>query len=217
MVLQRVKVGDRERVGDDGAGGRATSRPDDDAEFSRIDDVVLHDEEVAGEAHGLDHVQLVVQSLLYLIGELLAIALLSSLVREVPEVVVSVGKALRDREVRHQWVTVDGVDLHLVEDLRGIAQRLGHVREDRTHLLCALEPLLLGIGKPIGVVEGLAGAEADQSLMSLSVILMCEVGVIGGNELHTLFPCELHQYLVDFLLLYKGLLIASWLSGLVSL
>ena len=134
-----------------------------------------------------------------------------------PEVVVGIGKALRDREVRHQRVAVDGVYLHLVEDLGGVAECLGDIGEDLIHLLGTLEPLLLGVGKPIRVVKSLARAEADQSLVRLAILLVCEVGVIRGDQLHALLGSELDEYLIYLLLLLVGLSIAAFLVCLVPL
>ena len=217
IVSQWIKVGDGEGVGDDRACSRASTRTDDDPELSCIDDVVLHDQEVAREAHRLDHTQLVVQPLLHLVRELLSVSLLRSLVGEMPEVVVGIGKALRDREVRHQRVAVDGVDLHLVEDLGGVAECLRDIGEDFIHLLGTLEPLLLGVSKPIGVVKGFARAEADQSLVRLAIFLVGEVGVIRGDQLHALLCSKLDEHLIYLLLLLVGLSIAAFLVCLVPL
>ena len=58
VVLERVHVGDPQRVGDDRAGGRATPGAHRDPVVLRELDEVPDDQEVGREAHLLDHAQL---------------------------------------------------------------------------------------------------------------------------------------------------------------
>ena len=55
---QRIEIGDQERVGDEGAGTRTTARPHRDVVVLGPFDEVRHDEEVAGEFHLHDDVEL---------------------------------------------------------------------------------------------------------------------------------------------------------------
>jgi hypothetical protein len=57
-VLDGVEVGDAQRPGYQRPGARAAARPDGPAVLARPADEVGHDQEVAGEAHLADHVQL---------------------------------------------------------------------------------------------------------------------------------------------------------------
>ena len=75
VVADRVDVGDRERVGDERAGGRAAARADGDAVRLREVDEVPDDQEVVGEAHLLDRLQLVLEALLELGRDLVVAAL----------------------------------------------------------------------------------------------------------------------------------------------
>ena len=62
IVFQGVKLGDTESVGEDGAGGRATARTEDDAlGFAPVDEI-LDDEEVAVVAHLVHHGKFVVNA-----------------------------------------------------------------------------------------------------------------------------------------------------------
>ncbi|QYU67449.1 DUF3857 and transglutaminase domain-containing protein [Leptolyngbya sp. 15MV] len=56
---QRVEIGDQQRPGRDGAGAGAAAGADGDGVALRPLDEVRDDEEVAGEAHALDHAELV--------------------------------------------------------------------------------------------------------------------------------------------------------------
>ncbi len=61
-VGEGVEVGDAQRVGDQRAGARATSGADGDVRLLRPTDEVLDDQEVAGEAHRIDDVELEIQA-----------------------------------------------------------------------------------------------------------------------------------------------------------
>ena len=73
VVLYRIDVRDAERVGDGGARRGAAPRPDPHAALlPRGAYVVRHDEEVAGEAHRAYRVELELDALFYVVGQLLA-------------------------------------------------------------------------------------------------------------------------------------------------
>ena len=59
VVLDRIDAGDAEAVGDQAAGRGAAARADRDAVAPRVVDEVGDDQEVAGEAHRVDHAELV--------------------------------------------------------------------------------------------------------------------------------------------------------------
>ena len=63
VVLDRVEVGDVQRVGDDRAGRRAAARADGDAAVLRELDEVPDDQEVGLEAHVADHAELELEAL----------------------------------------------------------------------------------------------------------------------------------------------------------
>ena len=54
FVLQRIDVGDAERVGDERAGGRSAAGADGDVVLAGVADEVPDDQEIAGELHLLD-------------------------------------------------------------------------------------------------------------------------------------------------------------------
>ncbi len=61
-VLQRVEVGDAQAVGDDGAGGAPPPGTGPDPLLPGVPHEIPHDQEVGGEAHVLDHPQLVFEA-----------------------------------------------------------------------------------------------------------------------------------------------------------
>ena len=98
VVLDRVDVGDLERVGDDRPGRRAAARPDADPVRLREADEVPDDQEVVGEAHLPDRLQLELEPVLELRRHR-SVALLQAFFAELDEVVEGVA-AVRRREVR---------------------------------------------------------------------------------------------------------------------
>ena len=95
---------------------------------------------------------------------------------------------------------VEAVNLHLVQNLQGVAQCFGHVAEDLVHLGLGLKPLLLGVEHARGVVEVLARRQAQQVVVSLGILLLHEVYVVGTHELDAILSCQLYQHLVGLLL-----------------
>src|SRR6185436_18109018 len=106
VVRDGVDARDAERVGDDGSGARAATRTDRDATRLRLADEVPDDEEVSGELHPDDDVELGFEAPPVGVRvdappeerELLE-ALLQALAGDVTEIPVDV-VALRHREVR---------------------------------------------------------------------------------------------------------------------
>src|SRR5207245_4314817 len=86
LVTDRVEVGDLEAVRDEAAGRRASPRADADAVRFREMDEVPDDQEVVGEAHLLDRLQLVLEPLVQLRGDRV-VALSEPTLAELDEVV----------------------------------------------------------------------------------------------------------------------------------
>ncbi len=107
-------------------------------------------------------------------------------------------------EERHDGGMLDVVGLHLVEYLNGIAERLGNIGEDFVHLLLRLKPFLLGIEHTGGVVEVLTRGETEQMVVSLSVLLVHEVGIVGADELDAIFLSQFDEHAIGFLLQGEG-------------
>ena len=83
VVLDRVDLRDAQAVSHNRAGCRATTRTHHHAQLvlCRVDEV-LHDEEVAREAHRLHNVQLELDALVHFVGERFAVESLRSVVGE---------------------------------------------------------------------------------------------------------------------------------------
>ena len=126
-------------------------------------------------------------------------------------------KVLRNGEYRHDGVGVDAVGLHLVDNLLRVFQHLRMVGEDATHLFGRLQPFLFGVVHSCWVVEVLARAEADESVVRLAVLLFHKVDVIGGNDLHVIFLRQVEDDFVHLLLAFVHLGIATRFIRLMPL
>src|SRR5215203_286587 len=102
VVLDRVDVGDLERVGGERACGRAAAGADADPVHLREVDEVPDDQEVVGEAHLTDRLQLELEPLPQLRRHLL-VSPLEPLLAQLDEVIERVA-VVRGREPRQQDV-----------------------------------------------------------------------------------------------------------------
>jgi hypothetical protein len=180
-VPQRVDVGDLEAVRGERAGGRASPRPHRDAVPLREADEVRDDEEVVGEAHLADRLELEAQPLVELGGRS-PVPLREAPLAELDEVVERIA-ALGDGELRQADPPQLELDVAALCDLERPAQRVLVPREVEGHLLGRLEVELVGAEPPaVGVLEGVAGLDAEQSLVAVRIRRVEVVDVAGSDE-----------------------------------
>ena len=143
VVCQRVEIGNLQRVGHQRAGAGAPPRPHRNIVLLGPADKVHDDQEVAGEAHLDNGIQLKFQplavSLLLLrklfctAVELTVQALVQTLVRQLPEKLIH-GQPLRYRVVRQVGLTQFQYDIAAPGNLYTVGQRLGDIGEQFRHL-----------------------------------------------------------------------------------
>ena len=139
-----------------------------------------------------------------LFGEFLPIAIFCS-------------KLFRDRKHRHNRVGINAVGLDFIDNLLRVFQGFGMVGEDTSHLFGCLQPFLLGVVHSRRVVDVLACAEADETVVRLAVFLLHKVDVVGRDDLDIVFLRHLQDDFVHFLLALINLRIATWFVGLMTL
>ena len=218
VVLDRIDVGDAQAVGDEAAGRRAAARTDRNALLARVADEIPRDQEVPGVLHLLDHVDFVGEPALVLVDGVLQHPasrqllqprqpLREPLAHDVLEVVVE-REARRHVEVRQVVDRARQVDVAALGDPHGVRQRVGEVLEDRRHLLAGLQVELVAvIVQPLGVVDRLAGADAQQDVVRLEVGVLQVVDVVGDDEREPEVPRDRLQPDVDRLLLVDPLVL----------
>ena len=121
---------------------------------------VPDDQEVAGEALGLDDGQLALQPLLDL-GRDLAIAALGAALAQAGEVILR-RRAVRRVEPRGVTRVQVQLDIASLGDGQRVVAGLRRLREHLTHLVAALEIHVRRIDHPVRVVRQLARADGAQ-------------------------------------------------------
>ncbi len=194
VVLDGVEVGDAQRVGDEASRRGAPSGPHRDPPLLREADEVPDDQEVSREAHPADHPDLLLEAGLVIPPGVTQAARLRQGAERLPAVLEPVAGDLLE-------VAVDGEASRHVEGgkgrragerevaplrhRQGVAQRLRVVGKDPRHLLGALQVELLGVkAEALRLLDLLAGADAEQDVVGVGVVLQQVVGVVGGHEGH---------------------------------
>ena len=164
VVLHRVDLGDAQAVGDERPGGRSSSRADADAVPAGERDEVPDDQEVVGEAHLADRLQLECEPLVEL-RRPLRVAAGEPLLGELHEVLERV--AALGRRVRRQQ-DLSQLERHraALGDLERARERILVAGEVEQHLGLGLEEELVGVELPVvGVLQRVPRLDAEQRLV----------------------------------------------------
>ena len=144
-------------------------------------DEVLGDEEVAGVPGALDDPHLVVEALLDLGRERVAVTLLGPLERQMLQEGALVGVLFRDGKLGEEILLLED-EVHLIRDLQRVLDEVGTVREPRRHLFRALEVEPFVVMHPVRVVAVLTEPDAEQDVVRLMILRLEEVGVVGHHR-----------------------------------
>ena len=192
-ILQGVDIGDHHRVGDQAASRGSATGANGNVLVASIADEVPNDQEVAGELHLLDHLDLAAQALFVLrhgMAELAMgrhifqprTALFKAFANGVFEEAVD-GMFGRHVELRERLLYLFQLHLAAHGDLIRRHQRLRIVGEKLFHLLLVLDverrfiPL-----HAVGIAVGLAGGDAHENVMGAGVGLAKVMRVVGGDQ-----------------------------------
>ena len=212
VVGDGVQVGYVEGVGHQGAGRRAAPRTDRDGLVLGPLDEVGHDQEVAGEAHAGDDLQLLIQTpaigfpflgsqseALEPPGQALHRFFPQDLLSRLP---LGQGKAGK------MMLAQAGFDLAALGDGQGVAGQLGLKAEPLDHLLGRAEiEQVRGEAQPLFIIDLLARLDGQQDVVGLSVFPVEVVAVVGGHGRQPHVVGQLQQLGIDCRLLrYAGVL-----------
>ena len=214
LVGQRVYGGDAQRPGHDGTCGRTSARADRDVVPFRPVDIVLHDEEVAGEAHVVDDLEFHFKAFpVFLLVQSISVGVPFKALVEAG----SCHAAELGLEGHAFGQFVDGemvgrsLELYLeLAALLGDLDRVGHglvgdSDEACAHLFFALEIEVLGVeAEALHVVYLGLGLDAEQDVVGLHVIGVQVVAVVGGHEGELGGVCDFQYLLVDESLFRQG-------------
>ena len=201
-VLERVEGGDVHGVGDDGAGGRATARPHADAVLLGPAHVLLHDEEVVGEALGADDVVLELEALEHVdardgdVAPVGAVPPLEARLALLAEALLRGLAGIEQRELGQVHVRPVELVAALGRDLEGVVERFGTPGEERAHLVLGLEVELGALhALAVDVIDLGVGADAAHGVLRGGVRTREVVDVVGRDDLDAQAVRELDQVL----------------------
>ena len=202
VVPDGVNVRNADAVSRDAARTGATTRADRDALTFGVVDVIKDNEVIVGIAHGLDHADLILQAVFVGLRHVRPIAAFQTLPTEFLKVCLIV-HPVRCLVIRDLGVTKLEVKLTLVCDLLGVLTGFRYHREEIVHLVGGLDVELVGLElHPVGVLNGLAGLDAQQDALHLGILFPQVVGVVGSRHGDARLPRqfdELRQNDVVFL------------------
>ncbi len=216
--MQRVDVGDAQRVADQASGRRAAARADGNILSARVTDEVPDDQEVAGIAHLLDHLDFVGEALLVLGQRTPQGSLLGALLEprytireafsdDALEIAID-GVALGDLELRERIAHRLDSKIAALGDGYGAREGFGKFTEDLGHFLGGLEKELVGgEAHAVRIRHGLAGLDAHQDFLRASVGLRQVVAIVGGDQRDAAFPREPHQFPIEGLVDVQALVL----------
>ena len=185
----------------------AASRPHRDAlTFCKID-VVPYDEVIVGVPHGLDHADLVFQAVNVGLRHVRAVAAFQAVPAEFFKVGLIV-HAVRGFVVGDLGVTELKVKIALLGDLCRIGAGLRYHGEQLVHLVCGLDVEFIGLElHAVGVLNGLAGLDAQQDALHLGVLFAQIMGVVGGCHGDARLPGKLDELRQNSGILFQAVIL----------
>jgi hypothetical protein len=209
-VGKRIQVGDPQGIRHQRTGARAPPGPHRNPLLLGVSDEVPDDQEVAGETHALDDVQLVVQALVISLvlllrdrGQVTLQPLFGLGLQETVQIV-----ALGDRVMRQVDLLQIQLQRALLGYLGGVLQSLGEVFEQALHLLGRTHVQFVGVvPHAAGIVDGRAGGDAQKNVVGPVIALVEVVTIVGGHQRQLGLGGELCKHLVDHRLLLETVLL----------
>ena len=201
---QRVEVGDGQRPGDQRAGPRAAPRADRDSlRFGPFDEVG-DDQEVAGKLHPGDDVELEVELLAVVVGDMagraaearkMALEPLGGLAAQLA-FLVDLG-AVRRAEMGQDRLAGQRPVAAAQGDLDAVVDRLLEVGEQRPHLGAGLEAMVGGQAAALAGAQQRALGDGEQRVLRLVVGGGGEKRLVGRHQRQAVGVGEVDQCRLD--------------------
>ena len=205
-ILHRVDLGDVHTVCRNGGGAGTSARSDRDAVLLCPADEIGNDQVVVHIAHPLDDSHLVSKPVAVFLRRV-RIALGKALAAHPAEVIEGF-RAVRGLEMRQMVVVELKFDVAALRDLRRVLEGLVQLREARAKLLLRLDVEFVGGElQAVGLVDGLAGLDAEQDVLHNGVLAAQIVGVVRDDQRQASLPGELQQHRVDLCLLGQAVVL----------
>ena len=189
IEFEWADVAEVERIGDERTDAGATGGGG-DVVLASVADEVPDDEEIVGEAQGVDDVELVVEPFddwrgQFAIAESLRFFGVAILQADDAEFAEIFGRrfAFGRREVGEVAFAEFELDVHAVGDQLALFERFVEAGEGGVHFGRAAEMELIGFHPhAVGVGAELAGVDAEHDVLGVGIFLIDVVGIAGGDE-----------------------------------
>ena len=181
VKLQRAHIGDARGIRHQRAGRRPASRSHRNPTVARGLDEVGRDEEVAGVPGLRDHSQLVVEPVLHVRRQRIAVPFLRAVGGEPHQILVLRVHAGRQRERRHV-ILLGELHVHRVRDGQRVREHVFAPREERADLGGRFEVQAVVVLHAVAIVAILAQPDAQQHVVRVVILVLQEVRVIRGND-----------------------------------
>eukprot|EP00659_Diplonema_papillatum_P014932 gene14931-biopygen14991 len=193
VIFQRVEVGDLLHIGHQRPGTRSTAWAHRHAVAFGPLDKVHYDQEVTGEPHLDNDIQLEIQAvdvdlalgfIIFsgVLGQQDAQAFLQTVERDLAEILVD-GHAIGNREVGQEVLAQLHFNIAALGNFDGVFQGLGQVTEQLGHFIGAFEVLLFAVVfRAARIVQRPAFADAYAGFVGLEVFLLDKAHIVGRHQ-----------------------------------
>ena len=217
-MLQRIDIGDAQRVRDQRSRRRTTARTHRNVTLAGVADEIPDDQEVSGELHLLDDGQFPGQPLLVFRQVMSQPALRierpqsfqaagESLAGDVLEVTVE-GESVRHVEVRKRIADFFQPHVAAFGNAQGAAQHVGRVLEDPLHFVVTLDEEVRALElHAVGVLDRLAGLDAEHHVLRVGVVLAEIVAVVRCDQRQAKVFFQAEQIGMDAVFLFEALVL----------
>ena len=147
----------------------------------------------------------------------LAPTFLGAFIHKITQIVVIVGKAVWQREIRKNRTVFNGICLNFRQHFEGVGERFGNVSKYVVHLLLCLHPFLFRIEHSVWFIQGTASRHTYKTVVGLGIFLINEMHIIGTHQLHSFLGCKFYEMVVNLHLQRIHIVVGSLHSCLVAL
>ena len=182
VILDRVNTRNPDTVGGDASRPGASSRPYRNPYGFSVADKVVDNEIIVHIAHGFDGVQLIFQPLPDRGVGVRTVIFFKTLIALVPEILKMI-LSVRHLEMGQLGVAEFKFHIAHFRDFHRVVAGLGHLWEQRAHLLLCFEIKLVGTKfQVIVILQGMVGLDTQEDLMHLTVLFVNIVAVVGHYQ-----------------------------------
>ena len=217
-MLQRIQIGDSERIGNQRARRRSSARSDRNVAFAGVADEIPDDEEISGKLHLLNDGQFPRQTLFVFCQTVLQPSLgleaakrvqasRETFSRNMFEIAIQ-SESRGHIEVRERVADLFQPHVAAFRNAKGAGEHVRRIFKDAIHFVMALDEKSGALElHAVGVLDGLAGLYAQHHILGMRVVFAEVVAVIGRDHRQAEFLFQPEQVGVNAMLLLQALIL----------